>query len=422
MDPCTAIQVPFELADGQSRELIFRMGVGRGAEDASRLALEHRKSGTARAALEAVKAHWHRTLGAVKVATPDPSVDLLANGWLLYQTIACRLWGRTGYYQSGGAYGFRDQLQDTMALVHAEPKLLREQLLRCASRQFLQGDVQHWWHPPLGRGVRSHCSDDFLWLPLATCRYVTCTGDTGVLSEPVHFLDGRPLSPEEESYYDLPTRSAERASLYQHCVRAVERGLAFGAHGLPLIGSGDWNDGMNNVGAQGKGESVWLGFFLFDVLTQFGNLADRQGDALFAERCRNESEQLRRNLELHGWDGGWYRRAYFDDGTPLGSAQSPECQIDSIAQSWSVLSGAGARERSRIAMDAVDAAPGQARARARSAARSALRQPGRSIRATSAGTCQACARTAANTPMRRSGRRWRSQAWTIPSAHGNCSP
>ncbi len=355
MDPCTAIQIPFELADGQSREIIFRMGVGRGPEDASRMALAQRKSGTARAALEAVKAHWHRTLGAVTIATPDPSVDLLVNGWLLYQTIACRLWGRTGYYQSGGAFGFRDQLQDTMALVHAQPTLMREQLLRCASRQFPQGDVQHWWHPPLGRGVRSHCSDDFLWMPLAACRYVACTGDTGVLSEMVHFLDGRALNPEEESYYDLPTRSSERASLYQHCVRAVERGLAFGAHGLPLIRSGDWNDGMNNVGAHGKGESVWLGFFLFEVLSQFGALADRQGDASFAMRCRNESTQLRRNLEMHGWDGGWYRRAYFDDGTPLGSAQNAECQIDSIAQSWSVLSGAGSSERSRIAMDAVDA-------------------------------------------------------------------
>jgi len=355
MDPCTAIQIPFELADGQSREIIFRMGVGRGPEEASRLVLRHRKSGTARAALEAVKSYWKVTLGAVQVTTPDSSLDLLANGWLLYQTLACRLWGRSGYYQSGGAYGFRDQLQDTMALVHAEPRLVREHLLRCASRQFVEGDVQHWWHPPLGRGVRSHCSDDFLWLPLATCRYVGCTGDSDVLAESMPFLEGRAVGAEEESYYDLPIRSREHASLYEHCVRAIERALAFGEHGLPLIGSGDWNDGMNNVGKRGRGESVWLGFFLYQVLTQFGELAGRRADASFAQRCQIEAQQLRENLERHGWDGGWYRRAYFDDGTPLGAAQNAECQIDSVAQSWSVLSGAGAADRARLAMNAVDA-------------------------------------------------------------------
>ncbi|MGA8048629.1 MAG: glucoamylase family protein [Burkholderiales bacterium] len=354
MDPCAAIQVPFDLAEGASREIIFRIGVGRGTDDASGLAQRLRRSGTARAALEAVRQYWKRTLGAVQIETPDRSLNLLCNGWLVYQTMACRLWGRSGHYQSGGAFGFRDQLQDVMALVHAAPQQVREHLLLCASRQFHEGDVQHWWHPPSGRGVRTHCSDDYLWLPLATCRYVLCTGDSAVLKEQVQFLDGREVRPDEDSYYDLPLRSPEAASLYQHCVRAILRGLKFGAHGLPLMGSGDWNDGMNLVGAQGRGESVWLGFFLHQVLTQFAELARGEGDAPFAERCKTEAARLRRNIEEHGWDGGWYRRAYFDDGTPLGSSANAECKIDSIAQSWSVLSGAGAPERSQLAMNALD--------------------------------------------------------------------
>ena len=236
MDPCAAIQIPFDLADGSSREIIFRMGVGRGTDDASRLVQRLRKSGTARAALEAVRQYWKTTLDAVQIETPDPSLNVLANGWLVYQTMACRLWGRSGYYQSGGAFGFRDQLQDAMALVHAEPQLVREHLLLCASRQFLEGDVQHWWHPPSGRGVRTHCSDDYLWLPLATCRYVLCTGDSAILNEQVQFLDGRAVSPEEDSYYDLPLRSEESASLYEHCVRAILKGLRFGEHGLAADG------------------------------------------------------------------------------------------------------------------------------------------------------------------------------------------
>ena len=354
MDPCAAIQVPFDLADGASRTIIFRMGVGHGADDASRLAQRLQKSGTARVALDAVRQYWQQTLGAVQIETPDRSLDLLCNGWLVYQTMASRLWGRSGHYQSGGAFGFRDQLQDVMALVHAEPQLVRAHLLLCASRQFPEGDVQHWWHPPSGRGVRTHCSDDYLWLPLATCRYVLSTGDSAILQEQVQFLDGRVVNPGEDSYYDLPQRSAQSASLYQHCVRAIHMGLRFGAHGLPLMGSGDWNDGMNLVGLQGKGESVWLGFFLHQVLTQFAVLARLANDAPFAERCELEAARLRLNIEEHGWDGAWYRRAYFDDGTPLGSASNAECQIDSIAQSWSVLSGAAEPARARLAMDALD--------------------------------------------------------------------
>jgi cyclic beta-1,2-glucan glucanotransferase len=356
LDPCAAIQVSFDLADGEEREIIFRLGLANtpGGDDANTLVHRFRGTGVARRTLEAVWQYWNHTLGAVQVDTPDESLNVLANGWLLYQTMACRLWARSGYYQSGGAFGFRDQLQDAMALVHVEPRLLRTQLLLCASRQFREGDVQHWWHPPSGRGVRTHCSDDYLWLALSACRYVLSTGDTGVLDEPVAFLEGRPLNPEDDSYYDLPGRSVATETLYQHCVRAIRHGLQFGAHGLPLIGTGDWNDGMNRVGIKGEGESVWLGFFLYDVLRQFGALARLHDDPDFAEFCAAEDARLRESLEQHGWDGAWYRRAYFDDGTPLGSADNIECKIDSISQSWAVLSGAGDTERARMAMRAVD--------------------------------------------------------------------
>ncbi len=354
MDPCAAIQVPFDLGEGQSRDVIFRLGAGRGIDSTSSLVQRFRQAGTARAALDAVRDYWKRTLGVVQVRTGQPALDVLTNGWLLYQTIACRLWGRSGFYQSGGAYGFRDQLQDAMALVHAAPALLRAQLLRCASRQFKEGDVQHWWHPPSGRGVRTHCSDDYLWLPLATCRYVSCTGDTDVLGERSVFLEGRLVGEGEDSYYDLPVQSTESADLYGHCVRAIRHGLRFGRHGLPLMGSGDWNDGMNNVGIHGAGESVWLGFFLYHVLTRFAGLATLRNDPAFAEYCRGEAATLREHIERHAWDGDWYRRAYFDDGTPLGTSTGSECQIDSIAQSWSVLSEAGDATRARTAMNSLD--------------------------------------------------------------------
>src|SRR6266567_2823433 len=354
LDPCGAMQIAFDLADGEERETTFRLGAGRSIAEVHDLIFRFRRADASRAALDAVHEFWNHTLGTVNVDTPDPAVNTMANGWLLYQTLGCRLWGRTGFYQSGGAYGFRDQLQDVMALVHAEPALIREHLLRAAAHQFREGDVQHWWHPPAGRGVRTHFSDDYLWLPYVTCRYVSCVADTGVLDEQIPFLEARPVMPEEESYYDLPNRSQESATLYEHCVRAIEHGLKFGEHGLPLMGSGDWNDGMNLVGKEGRGESVWLAFFLYDVLRQFAELARARKDAAFAERCLAEAKQLQENIEEHAWDGQWYLRAYFDNGEALGSKTNSECQIDSISQSWSVISGAGESARSRRAMHAVN--------------------------------------------------------------------
>jgi len=354
LDPCAAVQTVIEVPDGQQREIVFVFGAARGADEVQQLLQRFGGVGGARQALEAVWRQWNRLLGSVHVETEDPSVNVLVNGWLEYQTLACRYWGRSGYYQSGGAFGFRDQLQDTMALIHAAPWLTREQILRSADRQFREGDVQHWWHPPGGRGIRTRMRDDYLWLPYTVCRYVAAIGDTGVLDQRVPFLEGRPVNPDEEGYYDLPARSVETATVYEHCVRAVDHGLQFGAHGLPLMGAGDWNDGMNRVGHRGRGESVWLAFFLYDVLRQFSALARQRNDPTRAERYETEANRLQANIEKHGWDGDWYRLAYYDDGTPLGSARNDECQIDSISQSWAVLSGAGNPDRSARAMQAVN--------------------------------------------------------------------
>lgn len=354
LDPCAAIQTRIELNPGQKHEVVFVFGAAGNADEARHFIRQYGGRAGALQALEAVWEHWNHTLGAVNVDTPDVALNVLANGWLLYQTVSCRLWGRSGYYQSGGAYGFRDQLQDTMALIHATPWLAREQLILHAGRQFLKGDVQHWWHPPNGQGVRTHFADDYLWLPYATCRYVRTTGDTSVLDEPVHFLEGRELYAEEEAYYDQPQRSSESASLYEHCVRALKYGLKFGAHHLPLMGCGDWNDGMNLVGKAGRGESVWLAWFLVDNLEQFAGLANDRNDPEFSELCSAQAAQLRSNIEAEAWDGGWYRRAWFDDRTPLGSATNDECQIDSISQSWSVISKGGDTRRAHQALMAVD--------------------------------------------------------------------
>jgi len=355
LDPCAALQSMIELAPGQSTQVIFILGAASNEDEARHILRRLSSDSSTRQALEAVWSGWPRRLNAIYVETPDRAFNFLANHWLLYQCISCRIWGKSGFYQSGGAFGFRDQLQDTMALLHTMPEVLRAQLLINASRQFTEGDVQHWWHPPLGRGVRTLFSDDYLWLPLATARYVLATGDRGVLDEMIPYLTGRPVGEHEESYYDRPHISDEQGSLFDHCRRAIEHSLSrVGPHGLPLIGCGDWNDGMNRVGLGGQGESVWLGFFLYHVLEQFIKLCEIQGEEELAQRYRQQMEKITAVLEEQAWDGQWYRRAYFDDGRALGSKDSPECRIDSLPQSWAVISGATDPERALQAMEQVD--------------------------------------------------------------------
>jgi cellobiose phosphorylase len=354
-DPCAAMQVQVLLDEGERRTVVFTLGAAQGVAEAQRLVQQFRGEQAVEREYASMRQGWQRRLAVVQIESPDPAVDALVNHWLLYQVISCRLWGRTSLYQSSGAYGFRDQLQDAMALVHAAPELLREHLLRAAGRQFEEGDVQHWWHPPAGRGIRTHCSDDFLWLPAAVCRYVQTTGDTGVLDEPVPFLHGRLPRADEESFYELPQSGPVIAPLYDHCVRAIEHALHFGAHGLPLFGGGDWNDGMNLVGWQGRGESVWLAFFLYDVLSRFADVAEQHGDVVMADRCSIEAGRLRGNVDDTAWDGSWYRRGTFDDGLPLGSVSSTECRIDSVSQSWAVLSAAAPHARAAEAMASVNA-------------------------------------------------------------------
>ncbi|MEP7356144.1 MAG: glucoamylase family protein, partial [Anaerolineales bacterium] len=354
LDPCAALQTTVTINPRETVELIFLVGQAADAQQAGALIARYSEAAQVEQALQANHALWDDLLGAVQVHTPDPALDLMLNRWLLYQATVCRLWGRTAFYQSGGAYGFRDQLQDVLALLHARPDLARAHLLRAAARQFVEGDVQHWWHPTTGQGVRTRFSDDFLWLPYAVTTYVAVTGDAAVLDEPVPYLQAPPLGPDEHEAFVSAATTTEKGSLYEHCTRALDHGLRFGAHGLPLMGIGDWNDGMNRVGEKGQGESVWLGWFLLANLQSLAALARQRGDTAAAERYELAHPPLALALEEHGWDGQWYRRAYFDDGTPLGSAQNEECQIDSIAQSWAVISGGAPADHASQALDSAD--------------------------------------------------------------------
>ncbi len=345
IDPCAALQCVLELAVGESREVAILLGAAESETDARELVTDYRDVKHARNAIARNVARWEERLSVITVKTPEPTFDAMLNRWTLYQALACRMWARSALYQSSGAYGFRDQLQDIMALVYAEPALAREHILKAAARQFLEGDVQHWWHPQSGRGVRTRFSDDLAWLPYVVDHYVRTTGDASVLEHYVPFLTMRPLGPEEHEIYDLPQVTDEHGSVYEHCLRALRKACTTGAHGLPLIGIGDWNDGMSRVGVEGRGESVWLAWFLITTLRSFADHVDARGDTAVAAEFRQQADGYSVAVEAQGWDGAWYRRAYFDDGSPLGSSQSKECRIDSIAQSWSVISGGEAGNR-----------------------------------------------------------------------------
>jgi cellobiose phosphorylase len=354
LDPCAALQVPLDLGPGQEVEVSFLLGQAANTVEARRIVQLYRDPQRVEGALAQTRSAWDGYLEKIQVDTPDLAVNFLLNRWLLYQTLSCRIWGRSAFYQSGGAYGFRDQLQDVLALLYTAPQLARQQILTAASRQFPEGDVQHWWHPQSGAGVRTRISDDLLWLPYATAQYVRITGDVGILDETVPFLDGRRLEDGEAEAYFVPSPGLEAASLLEHCHRAIARASTTGPHGLPLIGTGDWNDGLNLVGAEGKGESVWLAWFLVDVLNGFAELLERRDDTATASAYRTRARELSAMVEVQAWDGEWYRRAYFDDGTPLGSRDGEEARIDSLPQSWGAITGAAISGRADQALRAVE--------------------------------------------------------------------
>ncbi|MCC5921795.1 MAG: hypothetical protein LAT68_01150 [Cyclobacteriaceae bacterium] len=351
---CAAFQTNFELAPNESVTLIFLEGESSNREKAEQIIHEFSELRNVEAELLKIRTYWKNLSAKVCISTPDRSLDILMNGWLMYQNLSSRMWARTGFYQSGGAFGFRDQLQDAMAALYADPLICRNQLLLHANQQFYEGDVLHWWHPPTGRGIRSKITDDRLWLPYVLDFYLASTGDTSILSEKINYISARPLEPSEHEVYLHPNTLEETDSLYVHCCKAIDISLKFGVNGLPLIGGGDWNDGMNRVGILGKGESIWLGFFLYDILIKFDKICRSMDDIARADRYALAATELKVKLNENGWDGAWYLRAFYDDGTPIGSSTTKECRIDAISQAWSIFSGVASHERGKQSLRSVE--------------------------------------------------------------------
>ena len=358
--PCAAMQVKITIKKDEEKKVVFMLGQSKDINAIKTMCLKYRDISKAEEALENIKDFWKEVLNVINVSTPDPSMNYMINGWLLYQVISCRIFARTAFYQSGGAYGFRDQLQDVMAVLYILPELTSTQILRHASHQFIEGDVQHWWHPAgekgltADKGIRTKFSDDLVWLPFVTADYIENTGNYEILNIEVPYIEDELLGEDEDERYNVPKISTQKGTIFEHCTKALDRALKFGEHGLPLMGSGDWNDGMNKVGNKGKGESVWLGWFLYITLMKFIPLCHHVGDSERAERYNKTARGIIEAIEQNAWDGSWYRRAYFDDGTPMGSAENTECKIDSLAQTWAVISGAAQVDRIREAMGALE--------------------------------------------------------------------
>jgi cyclic beta-1,2-glucan synthetase len=351
LDACAALQVDLELDPGQTAEVTCMLGQAGTIEEARELIQRFRGESSFETALQETRTRWDELLGGIEIHTPELSVDFLVNRWLLYQNLSCRIWGRTAGYQSSGAYGFRDQLQDCLAHLYTHPELAREHILRAAGRQFKEGDVQHWWHPPGGTGVRTRISDDSLWLAFATALYVRTTGDTGILLSEIPFLAAPELGKNQMENYTRPETTLEHGTLFEHCRRAVQRHLTRGPHGLPTMGTGDWDDGLNRVGAGGQGESIWLGWFLADVLQGMAELSGRMSRSDLSQTYQQERAAIVRSIEESAWDGAWYLRAFFDDGTRLGTAEQTEARIFSLPQSWARLCNGADPEHAAKALE-----------------------------------------------------------------------